>query len=82
MAKVEADLLSQTYTSIWENVTSVTGTIIIVCTNIHHCSKVFTTGQARGNPEDLFLGCDMPIQLVLSSEYYDYDRSEDHFIMY
>ena len=26
----------------------------------------------------MFLGCDMPIQLVLSSEYDDYDR----FIMY
>ena len=29
-----------------------------------------------------FLGCDMPIQLVLSSEYDDYDRLEDRFIMY
>ena len=28
----------------------------------------------------VFLGCDMPIQLVLSSEYDD--RMEDHFIMY
>ena len=34
----------------------------------------------------MFLGCDMPIQLVLSSKYDDYDRYydrlEDHFIMY
>ena len=30
----------------------------------------------------MFLGCDMPIQLVLSSEYDDYDRLEDRFIMY
>ena len=30
----------------------------------------------------MFLGCDMPIQLVLSSEYDDYDRLEDCFIMY
>ena len=45
------DLLSQTYIDIWENVASVTGTIIIVQTNIHHCSKVFTTGQAGLNPE-------------------------------
>ena len=28
----------------------------------------------------MFLCCDMPIQLVLSSEYDD--RLEDHFIMY
>ena len=30
----------------------------------------------------MFLGCDMPIQLVLSRERDDYDRLEDHFIMY
>ena len=30
----------------------------------------------------LFLGCDMPIQVVLSNEYDDYDRLEDCFIMY
>ena len=30
----------------------------------------------------MFLGCDMPIQLVLSSEYDNYDRLEDQFIMY
>ena len=35
---------------IWENVASVTGTMIIVQTNIHHRSKLFTTGQARVNP--------------------------------
>ena len=52
---VEADL-SQTciymypkHASIWENVASVTGTMIIVQTNIHHRSKLFTTGQARVN---------------------------------
>ena len=38
-------------TSIWENIASITGTIIIVQTTIHHRSKVFTTGQARVNPE-------------------------------
>ena len=27
------------------------------------------------------LGCDMLIQLMLSSEYDDYDRLEDRFIM-
>ena len=31
--------------AIWENVASVTGTMIIVQTNIHHRSKLFTTGQ-------------------------------------
>ena len=48
------DLLSS-YTSIWENVASVTGIIIIVQTNNYHCGKVFTTGQARvrGNPETI-----------------------------
>ena len=30
----------------------------------------------------VFLGCDLPIQLVLSSDYDDYDRLEDRFIMY
>ena len=30
----------------------------------------------------MLLGCDMPIQLVLSSEYDDYDGLEDSFIMY
>ena len=38
------------HASIWENVASVTGTMIIVQTNIHHRSKLFTTGQARINP--------------------------------
>ena len=50
MAMVEADLLSQTCIYIWENVASVTGTMIIVQTNIHHRSKLFTTGQAKVNP--------------------------------
>ena len=45
------DLLSQTC----ENVASVTGTIIIVQTNIHHL--VFTTGQARLNPERYVIKC-------------------------
>ena len=35
---------------LWENVASVTGTMIIVQTNIHHCCKLFTTGRARVNP--------------------------------
>ena len=30
----------------------------------------------------VFFGRDMPIQLVLSSKYDDYDRLEDRFIMY
>ena len=30
----------------------------------------------------VFLGCDMPIQLVLSSDNGNYDRLEDPFIMY
>ena len=30
----------------------------------------------------MLLGCDKPIQLVLSSEYDDYDRLEDCFIIY
>ena len=49
-----------TYTqhaSLWENVASVTATIIIVQTNIHHRSKVFTTGQARVNPECCVIKC-------------------------
>ena len=41
---------SSKHASIWENVASVTGTMIIVQTNIHHRSKLFTTGQARVNP--------------------------------
>ena len=48
MAMVEADL-SQTCIC-RENVASVTGTMIIVQTNIHHRSKLFTTGQVRVNP--------------------------------
>ena len=49
MAMVKADLLSQTYIYMGD-VASVTGTMIIVQTNIHHRSKLFTTGQARVNP--------------------------------
>ena len=57
MAMVEADLLSQTCIYIWENVASVTGTMIIVQTNIHHRSKLFTTGQARVNHDRYVIKC-------------------------
>ena len=57
MATVEAQIYYPKYTSIWENVASVTGTIIIAQTNIHHCSKVFTTSQARFNPERYVIKC-------------------------
>ena len=57
MAKVEAQVYYPKHTSIWENIASVTGAIIIVQTNIHHCSKVFTTGQARVNPEHNVIKC-------------------------
>ena len=50
------DLLSQTYIYM-ENVASVTGTIIIVQTNILHRSKIFTTGQARVNHEHYVIKC-------------------------
>ena len=42
---------------IWENAASVTGTMIIVQTNTHHHSKLFTTGQARVNPECYVIKC-------------------------
>ena len=45
------------HASIWENVASITGTMIIVKTNIHHRSKLFTTGQARVNPECYVIKC-------------------------
>ena len=53
MATVEGQIYYPKHiaTTIWENVASITGTIIIVQTNIHHRSKVFTTGQARVNHE-------------------------------
>ena len=38
------------HASLWEDVASFTGTMIIVQTNIHHRSKLFTTGHARVNP--------------------------------
>ena len=57
MAMVEAQIYYPKHTSIWENVASVTGTIIIVQTNTHHRSKVFTTGQARVNPEHYVIKC-------------------------
>ena len=57
MAMVEAQIYFPKHTSIWENVASVTGTIIIVQTNIHHRSKVFTTGQAWVNHERYVIKC-------------------------
>ena len=57
MATVEAQTYYPKHTSIWENVSSITGTIIVVQTNIHHRSKVFTTGQARVNPECYVIKC-------------------------
>ena len=57
MATVEAQIYYPKDTSIWENVASVTGSIIIIQTNIHHHSKVFTTGQARVNPERYVIKC-------------------------
>ena len=42
--------ISNMHLAIWDNVDSVTGTMIIIQTNIHHRSKLFTTGQARVNP--------------------------------
>ena len=55
MATVEAQIYYPSYTSIWENVASVKGIIIIVQTNIHHRGNIFTTGQARvrGNLETI-----------------------------
>ena len=52
-----AQIYNPKHTSIWENVASVTDTIIIVQTNIHHRSKVFTIGQARVNPERYVIKC-------------------------
>ena len=57
MATVEAQIYYSKHTSIWENVASITGTVIIVQTNIHHHSKVFITGQARVNPERYVIKC-------------------------
>ena len=59
MATLEAQIYYPKFkhTSIWERAASVTGTIIIVQTNIHHRSKVFTTGQARVNPERYVIKC-------------------------
>ena len=55
--RVEAQIYYPKHTFIWENVASVPGTIIIVQTNIHHRSKVFTTGQARVNHEHYVIKC-------------------------
>ena len=57
MATVEAQIYCPKHTFLWENVASVTGTIIIVQTNIHHCNKVFATGQARVNDERYVIKC-------------------------
>ena len=57
MAMVEAQIYYPKHTSIWENVANVIGTVIIVQTNIHHCSKVFTTGQARVNHDCYVIIC-------------------------
>ena len=57
MATVEAQIYYPKHASIWENVASFTDTIIIVQTNIHHRSKVFTTGQARVNHECYVIKC-------------------------
>ena len=54
MAMVEAQIYYPKHTS---NVANVTGTIIIVQTNIHHRSKVFTTGQASVNRERFVIKC-------------------------
>ena len=53
MAMVEAQIYypKHSYIYMGERIASITGTIIIVQTNIHYCSKVFTTGRARVNPE-------------------------------
>ena len=55
--------------AIWENVASITGTIIIVQTYIHHHSKVFTTGQARMNHEYYVIKC-MGGQYALHYSYH------------
>ena len=57
MATVEAQFYYPKHASISENVASVTDTIIIVQTNIHHHSKVFTTGQAWVNHERYVIKC-------------------------
>ena len=57
MATVEAQIYYPKLTSILEEVASVTGTIIIVQTNIHYCSKDFTTGQARVNRKHYVIKC-------------------------
>ena len=52
MATVESQINYPRHTSIWQNVAIELQALIIVQTNIHHRSKVFTTDQARasGNP--------------------------------
>ena len=49
------DLLSQAYLYVVEQLAL--QALIIVQTIIHHCSKAFTTGQARVNPEHYVIKC-------------------------
>ena len=52
------------------------------CASLHHPLKLLPLSALDSSHQDgfmlrlicMFLGCDMPIQLVLSSEYDDYDR--------
>ena len=50
-------IIPNMHLAIWENIASITGTMIIIQTNIHHRSKLFTTGQARVNPERYVIKC-------------------------
>ena len=56
MATVEAQIYYHRHASIRQNVDGVTA-LIIVQTIIHHHRKVFTTGQARVNPECYVIKC-------------------------
>ena len=60
MAMVDVQIYYPRHTSIWQNLARITGTNIVQ-TNIHHCSKVFTTNQARaqasGNPDHYVIKC-------------------------
>ena len=53
MVMVEAQIYYPRHTSIWENVASVTDPND--CPD--HRSKVFTTGQDRGNPKHYVIKC-------------------------
>ena len=54
---VETQIYYPRHASLWEHVSSVTDIIIIVQINIHHRSKVCTTGQARVNPKRYVIKC-------------------------